>query len=101
MTQVLRLLDLSKALDGQLSMSEALDELLEALTVNQVPGRNPFHWMTPRPSPPGSIWRAAVWDWSLHCNRKSCGFIQRLATSSVGVIRMALNTWVIIRRSSL
>ena len=40
------LTDLVKALDGQLSMSEALEELLEALSVNQVPGRNPFHRIT-------------------------------------------------------
>jgi dynein heavy chain len=35
--------ELEKGLNGQLNMSAAMDDLLAALTINQVPGRNPFH----------------------------------------------------------
>eukprot|EP00636_Phaeomonas_parva_P006063 CAMPEP_0118852082 /NCGR_PEP_ID=MMETSP1163-20130328/1251_1 /TAXON_ID=124430 /ORGANISM="Phaeomonas parva, Strain CCMP2877" /LENGTH=843 /DNA_ID=CAMNT_0006784483 /DNA_START=11 /DNA_END=2542 /DNA_ORIENTATION=+ len=34
---------LKKGLDGQLNMSPAMDELSQALALNQVPGRNPLH----------------------------------------------------------
>ena len=35
--------ELAKGLNGQLSMSEAMENLAQALSINQVPGRNPFH----------------------------------------------------------
>jgi len=35
--------ELQKGLDGSLNMSEAMEDLAEALDLNQVPGRNPFH----------------------------------------------------------
>ena len=37
------LLELQKGLNGQLNMSEAMEDLAEALSINQVPGRNIFH----------------------------------------------------------
>lgn len=37
------LVELQKGMNGQLNMSEAMEDLLEALSINQVPGRNPFH----------------------------------------------------------
>jgi dynein heavy chain len=36
------LLELRKGLDGQLNMSEPMEDLAIALSINQVPGRNPF-----------------------------------------------------------
>jgi dynein heavy chain, axonemal len=35
--------ELQKGLDGSLNMSDAMEDLAEALGLNQVPGRNPFH----------------------------------------------------------
>jgi len=35
--------DLEKGLNGQLNMSQAMEDLASALTLNQVPGRSPFH----------------------------------------------------------
>eukprot|EP01138_Halocafeteria_seosinensis_P009362 gb/GECG01009567.1/.p1 GENE.gb/GECG01009567.1/~~gb/GECG01009567.1/.p1 ORF type:complete len:4452 (+),score=647.06 gb/GECG01009567.1/:1-13356(+) len=37
------LTELRKGLDGQLNMTDAMEDLSEALSLNQVPGRNPFH----------------------------------------------------------
>ena len=37
------LVELRKGLDGQLNMSEPMEDLSQALSINQVPGRNPFH----------------------------------------------------------
>ena len=37
------LTELRKGMDGQLNMTEAMEDLSEALSLNQVPGRNPFH----------------------------------------------------------
>jgi len=37
------LIELQKGLDGQLNMSEPMEHLAEALSINEVPGRNPFH----------------------------------------------------------
>jgi dynein heavy chain len=37
------LVELKKGLSGQLNMSEPMEHLAEALTINQVPGRNIFH----------------------------------------------------------
>jgi len=37
------LVELQKGLAGQLNMTEAMEDLVEALSINQVPGRNPFH----------------------------------------------------------
>ena len=37
------LLELGKGLDGSLNMSDAMEDLADALKINQVPGRNPFH----------------------------------------------------------
>jgi dynein heavy chain len=37
------MIDLQKGLNGELNMSEGMEHLLEALTINQVPGRNVFH----------------------------------------------------------
>ncbi len=37
------LIELQKGLAGQLNMTEAMEDLVEALSINQVPGRNPFH----------------------------------------------------------
>jgi dynein heavy chain len=37
------LTELSKGLDGSLNMSEPMEDLASALSINQVPGRNPFH----------------------------------------------------------
>jgi len=35
--------ELTKGLNGQLNMSAPMEDLAEALSINQVPGRNPFH----------------------------------------------------------
>jgi dynein heavy chain len=35
--------DLQKGLNGELNMSEGMEHLLEAMSINQVPGRNVFH----------------------------------------------------------
>ena len=35
--------ELEKGLNGELNMSEAMEHLGDALGINQVPGRNPFH----------------------------------------------------------
>merc|ERR1711871_169274 len=35
--------ELAKGLNGQLSMSESMENLALALSINEVPGRNPFH----------------------------------------------------------
>ena len=37
------MLDLQKGLNGELNMSEGMEHLLEAMSINQVPGRNVFH----------------------------------------------------------
>ncbi len=37
------LIELRKGLDGQLNMSEPMEDLMQALSINQVPGRNVFH----------------------------------------------------------
>lgn len=37
------LVELQKGLGGQLNMTEAMEDLGAALSINQVPGRNPFH----------------------------------------------------------
>jgi dynein heavy chain len=37
------LVELRKGLDGALNMSEPMEDLAAALSINQVPGRNPFH----------------------------------------------------------
>jgi dynein heavy chain len=37
------LIELQKGLNGQLSMSEPMEHLAQALKINQVPGRNPYH----------------------------------------------------------
>lgn len=37
------LIELRKGLDGQLNMSEPMEDLQQALSINQVPGRNVFH----------------------------------------------------------
>merc|ERR1719407_240333 len=37
------LAELNKGLDGALNMSEQMEDLASALSINQVPGRNPFH----------------------------------------------------------
>jgi dynein heavy chain len=37
------LVSLQKGLDGQLNMTDAMEDLSQALSINQVPGRNPFH----------------------------------------------------------
>lgn len=37
------LIELAKGLDGQLNMSEGMEDLASALSRNEVPGRNPFH----------------------------------------------------------
>jgi len=37
------LIELKKGLNGQLNMSQAMEDLNIALSINQVPGRNPFH----------------------------------------------------------
>jgi len=37
------LLELEKGLNGELNMSEAMEDLSSALSIFQVPGRNPFH----------------------------------------------------------
>jgi dynein heavy chain, axonemal len=37
------LLELEKGLSGALNMSESMEDLVAALTIYQVPGRNPFH----------------------------------------------------------
>jgi dynein heavy chain len=38
--------DLRKGMNGQLNMTQQLEDLAEALAINQVPGRNPFHSMS-------------------------------------------------------
>lgn len=35
--------ELQKGLNGQLNMSQGMEEMAECLDINQVPGRNPFH----------------------------------------------------------
>ena len=35
--------EMQKGLNGQLNMSQSMEDLTECLTTNQVPGRNPFH----------------------------------------------------------
>jgi dynein heavy chain len=43
-TAMARTLDeLTKGLNGQLNMSQPMEDLASALRINQVPGRNPFH----------------------------------------------------------
>lgn len=37
------LIELEKGLSGALNMSESMEDLVSALTIYQVPGRNPFH----------------------------------------------------------
>lgn len=37
------LTELQKGMDGALNMSEPMEDLMQALSINQVPGRNPFH----------------------------------------------------------
>eukprot|EP00946_MAST-07B_sp_MAST-7B-sp1_P001405 g1405.t1 len=37
------MVDLQKGLNGELNMSEGMEHLLEAMSINQVPGRNVFH----------------------------------------------------------
>lgn len=48
------LIDLQKGLNGELNMSDAMDDLQEALSIEQVPGRNPFH---------KTSWESRAW-WS-------------------------------------
>ena len=44
LTAIAKTLDeLTKGLNGQLNMSAPMEDLAEALSLNQVPGRNPFH----------------------------------------------------------
>merc|ERR1719231_1165766 len=44
LTAIARTLDeLTKGLNGQLNMSQPMEDLAAALRINQVPGRNPFH----------------------------------------------------------
>ena len=38
-----RLADLEKGMNGQLNMTAAMEDLAQALSIDQVPGRNPFH----------------------------------------------------------
>merc|ERR1719482_1612469 len=37
------LVELRKGLEGSLNMSGAMEDLAQALSINQVPGRNPYH----------------------------------------------------------
>ena len=37
------LIELQKGINGQLNMSQKMEDLLSALAIKQVPGRNPFH----------------------------------------------------------
>jgi dynein heavy chain len=53
------LADLKKGMNGQLNMTMQLEDLAEALTINQVPGRNPFHSMS---------WEKDAWE-----SKKSLG----------------------------
>jgi dynein heavy chain len=46
------LVELRKGVDGALNMSEAMEDLASALSINQVPGRNPFHKCS---------WEALAW----------------------------------------
>jgi dynein heavy chain len=46
------LIELQKGLDGQLNITEAMEDLSQALSINQVPGRNPFH---------KTSWEALAW----------------------------------------
>jgi dynein heavy chain, axonemal len=46
------LVELQKGLNGELNMTEAMEHLSEALSINQVPGRNPFH---------KTSWEALAW----------------------------------------
>ena len=46
--------ELEKGLNGELNMSQAMEHLGEALSINQTPGRNPFH---------KTSWEALAW-WS-------------------------------------
>lgn len=39
----LSLEELQKGLNGQLNMSQGMEDMSECLSLNQVPGRNPFH----------------------------------------------------------
>ena len=44
LSEISRTLDeLRKGLNGQLNMSGPMEDLCEALSINEVPGRNPFH----------------------------------------------------------
>jgi dynein heavy chain len=53
LTEIRRTLtELKKGLDGQLNMTEAMEDLAQALSINQVPGRNPFH---------KTSWEAVAW----------------------------------------
>jgi len=36
------LIELDKGLKGQLNMSQAMEDLIKAISINQWPGRNPF-----------------------------------------------------------
>ena len=56
------LIELRKGFDGQLNMSEAMEDLQSALSINEVPGRNVFHktsWEVVRVLP--CLWL----DWSM------------------------------------
>eukprot|EP00937_MAST-01D_sp_MAST-1D-sp2_P002352 g2352.t1 len=37
------LVDLQKGMNGQLNMTDAMEDLAQAISIGQVPGRNPFH----------------------------------------------------------
>ena len=37
------MMELKKGMNGELNMSPGMEELQEALSINQVPGRNIFH----------------------------------------------------------
>ena len=69
------LADLMKGMHGQLNMTLQLDELQEALSLNMVPGRNPFHSMS---------WEKVAWQ-----SKKSLGswFMDLLERN------MALRKW--------
>ncbi|KAA0166994.1 hypothetical protein FNF28_02917 [Cafeteria roenbergensis] len=62
------LVELQKGLNGELNMTEAMEHLTEALSINQVPGRNPFH---------KTSWEALAWpsaknltSWNLDLQRR-------------------------------
>ena len=46
------LVELQKGINGELNMTEAMEHLTDALSINQVPGRNPFH---------KTSWEALAW----------------------------------------